>query len=32
MPSREYLPIFWSDEELELLKGTEIEERTLEDR
>ena len=32
MPSREYLPIFWTDEELETLKGTELEERCSKDR
>ena len=32
MPSREYLPIFWNDDELALLKGTELEERAVADR
>mmetsp|Transcript_31520 Transcript_31520/g.89487 ORF Transcript_31520/g.89487 Transcript_31520/m.89487 type:complete len:145 (+) Transcript_31520:40-474(+) len=32
MPSREYLPIFWTDEELETLKGTELEDRVAKDR
>ena len=25
LPAREYLPVFWSEEELELLEGTEAE-------
>ncbi|KAG1672800.1 hypothetical protein FOA52_002788 [Chlamydomonas sp. UWO 241] len=32
LPPREYVPLFWSDEELALLEGTELEGRALEDR
>lgn len=32
LPAREYLPIFWSDEELELLEGTELESKAEADR
>jgi len=32
LPQREYLPLFWTDEELELLQGTELDGTILEDR
>ncbi len=32
LPKREYVPIFWSEEELELLEGTELEGRTERER
>jgi hypothetical protein len=32
MPPREYLPIFWGDDELALLQGTELEGCADEDR
>jgi SET domain-containing protein 6 len=32
LPPREYVPLFWSDDELALLEGTELEGRAVEDR
>ena len=32
LPPREYIPLFWSESELELLQGTELEERAAQDR
>ncbi|GMH42823.1 hypothetical protein BSKO_10742 [Bryopsis sp. KO-2023] len=32
MPDREYVPIFWTKEEMDLLKGTDIERKAEEDR
>lgn len=31
-PAREYLPLFWTDAQLELLQGTELAERVQADR
>lgn len=32
MPNREHLPVFWSNEELEALEGTELKDKVLQDR